>query len=629
MAFSRIVYYTSLPLITIGALSWTQAFTNQGALKILFLVAGLCFIHVAGLKHLRPGPGLGLAFIYFLYSYFHLQDGYGMDQTALSAVLMLLAFCLGYRRLFNHPVLWLSVLLVCSFKGLWDFFSMGHVSFQYSYGMVSSFFLHKNFWAFLIIPAVYWTLFTAQYGRKKNIRSVAALAVLMLISNMLLSDSRSAQGACCISMVLFFLVNCKVTLERPPINRLVFTGICSLAVGISPYLLSEPVYLRLANLFVSEAGGPGFRQWTWSAAWQAFLAAPFFGTGTGSFLSAAAGHLSPVTHTVMDPLRQAFRAHNHYLHLLVEKGIVGFFLEMILLTGAGWMLWRQYRISGNKMAGYGFYALLGMCIQSFFSVAVEFAVPKALFYGVMGYAWSFESRKENNAFNPSLILKASYGFMVVLAMLHGFGYIKTLAGDAYYVRAKQHMGDRNKKQYHQMLLKSLEWEPWHPETNYHYANVLAASGFYHEALQYLKRIDDRAPRHMPTPIMRSQVYLKMGQYDSAYQQAELIQKKYPYFPSTFLVMTRARAAQQRCGQVDSLQRYARRRMARWYSEVNLLSDKQLQNHLKENPNINNLQRLLGGKSLQRRYSWSVHEGLSRGASNYRGLKEILAVECGK
>ncbi len=63
----------------------------------------------------------------------------------------------------------------------------------------------------------------------------------------------------------------------------------------------------------------------WTAGWHAFVRAPFFGTGAGSFVSAAG--LAPID-----------TAHNTALSIAVSGGLVALFLATAIMAAAIWSI---------------------------------------------------------------------------------------------------------------------------------------------------------------------------------------------------------------------------------------------------------------------------------------------------
>jgi O-antigen ligase len=102
------------------------------------------------------------------------------------------------------------------------------------------------------------------------------------------------------------------SLALPPIG-----GIVWLAVP-------REIFERLATIPEQLHGGDLNQRWNiWTAGWHAFVQAPFFGTGAGSFVSAAG----------MMPLDTA---HNTALSIAVSGGLCALFLVVAIVAAAIW-----------------------------------------------------------------------------------------------------------------------------------------------------------------------------------------------------------------------------------------------------------------------------------------------------
>lgn len=134
----------------------------------------------------------------------------------------------------------------------------------------------------------------------------------------LLTASRGGFVAC-----LLALAGSAVLLARSH-RRLVFSSALAFplfAVCVS-LLLPAGSLARLASIAGQLQGGDlNQRVNIWDAGWHAFLDAPFFGHGAGTFVSAAG--LAPID-----------TAHNTVLSVLVEGGIVGLCLGIVLVACA-------------------------------------------------------------------------------------------------------------------------------------------------------------------------------------------------------------------------------------------------------------------------------------------------------
>jgi O-antigen ligase len=92
------------------------------------------------------------------------------------------------------------------------------------------------------------------------------------------------------------------------------------------WIVPSGSYERLATISEQLQGGGLNQRWNiWTAGWHAFVRAPLFGTGAGSFVSAAG--LAPID-----------TAHNTALSIAVGGGLVALFLAVAIVVVAIWSI---------------------------------------------------------------------------------------------------------------------------------------------------------------------------------------------------------------------------------------------------------------------------------------------------
>jgi O-antigen ligase len=92
------------------------------------------------------------------------------------------------------------------------------------------------------------------------------------------------------------------------------------------FIVPHGTFQRLATISEQLQGGDLNLRWNiWVAGWHAFVRAPFFGTGAGTFVSAAG--LGPLD-----------TAHNTALSIAVSGGLFALFLASTILATALWSI---------------------------------------------------------------------------------------------------------------------------------------------------------------------------------------------------------------------------------------------------------------------------------------------------
>jgi O-antigen ligase len=110
--------------------------------------------------------------------------------------------------------------------------------------------------------------------------------------------------------------------------RRVMTGAMALPpiAAVLWFTIPRGSFERLATISEQLQGGDLNQRWNiWQAGWQAFHRAPFFGTGAGSFVSAAG--TAPID-----------TAHNTALSIAVGGGLIALFLATAIVVAAAWSI---------------------------------------------------------------------------------------------------------------------------------------------------------------------------------------------------------------------------------------------------------------------------------------------------
>jgi O-antigen ligase len=110
--------------------------------------------------------------------------------------------------------------------------------------------------------------------------------------------------------------------------RRVLAGVLTLPLLAAGLWLTVPrgTYERLATISEQLQGGDLNQRWNiWRAGWQAFARAPFFGSGAGTFVSAAG--VAPID-----------TAHNTALAIAVTGGLCALFLASAIVAIAVWSI---------------------------------------------------------------------------------------------------------------------------------------------------------------------------------------------------------------------------------------------------------------------------------------------------
>jgi hypothetical protein len=183
---------------------------------------------------------------------------------------------------------------------------------------------------------------------------LAALSLLASVCIVVMLRSRTAMLAMVISLA------CTSALIRPR-RRLAFGLACGLTSLFLALLVDWFFAFPLMSKFIRQWYGSG-RIALWLATWAMFLDAPWLGHGPHTFVLRYQAYLSDLglpSSSVIIPW-----AHNLYLEVLAEQGIIGFTALGVLLARGLSMAWRTQRAASAeaRLLGAGvFGGLIGLC----------------------------------------------------------------------------------------------------------------------------------------------------------------------------------------------------------------------------------------------------------------------------
>lgn len=186
---------------------------------------------------------------------------------------------------------------------------------------------------------------------------VTMLSILMGIAVIGIFQSRVAMLTMVTSVTCFF------ALIRPRIGL-----VCCISVLFLILLIDGFMGFPLIERFIRHWDGTG-RIPLWLSAWEMFLDAPFFGHGPHTFVLFYNSYLQDLDlpYWLFVDSRVVPWAHNLYLEVLAEQGIVGFMaLGFLLASGmsAAWNFRRSIS-SEVRILGYGAFAgLLSFCVAA-------------------------------------------------------------------------------------------------------------------------------------------------------------------------------------------------------------------------------------------------------------------------
>ncbi len=166
------------------------------------------------------------------------------------------------------------------------------------------------------------------------LKACAALAFgVMILMGIVLSLSRMAFLASLASLIVAGVLGIglrdamieppvKVSLRRKWLPPILVTGVILMGFAFLP---SDPLIARFSQLATNEGITADTRAQIWSESWALVKAFPLVGCGFGGYGSAF------MRYKKVAPMNTVDFAHNDYLQVLTEGGIIGFSVGLVLL----------------------------------------------------------------------------------------------------------------------------------------------------------------------------------------------------------------------------------------------------------------------------------------------------------
>jgi O-antigen ligase len=155
---------------------------------------------------------------------------------------------------------------------------------------------------------------------------VLVFALVNMAAALLVSASRGGIISFAVGLVFFTLL---ASLPRRPERRLGLVVLPVILAGVLAYAWWLGIGPTIERFSQPEEGRPLI----WSGTLNLIGDYPLLGTGLGTYVSSFRRHKPTLDAGLVE------HAHNDYLELLTEVGVVGFFL---VVGGLGWCGWRTF-----------------------------------------------------------------------------------------------------------------------------------------------------------------------------------------------------------------------------------------------------------------------------------------------
>lgn len=183
---------------------------------------------------------------------------------------------------------------------------------------MTSFIEDPNSYAIKLVPVVAFSYCISKTEKSNILKMLGYIILLSSIAAIILSFSR---GSLLGLLAIFIILGAKEL--RKPHVVIAFVIILIVAIALVPNELLSSRFTKIGDITMDKSIVQRLKLLKGGV--QMFLEHPVFGVGIGNFIV----HSRDYTHTI-----NAMVAHNSYLHVAAELGIIGvsFFIAMILTT---------------------------------------------------------------------------------------------------------------------------------------------------------------------------------------------------------------------------------------------------------------------------------------------------------
>lgn len=198
-----------------------------------------------------------------------------------------------------------------------------------------------NYWATTLLIPFLFSLEWLMSTKSRCKRYLAVIASILILLSILSSGSRGVLLGI-IAAIFVFLWE-----KRRQISwKSVTTSVIVMAIAVFSFYSLAPNALLDRYTFTEIVRTHGATRFMiWKAGVIAFMDSPLYGFGYGNFIEANSQYVSRIEGGYM---AQGKGAHNIYLQLAVELGIIGAILFLIVLW-KHWQLLRALKCSGNRL----------------------------------------------------------------------------------------------------------------------------------------------------------------------------------------------------------------------------------------------------------------------------------------
>ncbi len=474
----------------------------------------------------------------------------------------------------------LVIIIVGTAMALYGILQYFGIDFEFWAGNIArnqvfGLFGNVNYFAeFMILPlALSLGLF---FSREKIFNRIFLLIALIIMGiALLLTFTRGSLLAIAVTipvLIFFYYQSAASELGKKHYRRFAFYFLILVIVAAALLYIPHPLNQKgstLGNLrervtIESLTSGSSIlrRVAIWKFTWMMIEERPLLGSGIGTYgyqsLPYQAEFFAQGNNRDIYPHGFAVQAHNEYLQMWAEMGIIG----LLLFLGIIFTYYRNIFINFRKMGEKGKAITISLAggvtavlVDALFGFPLQLAASLSLFWIFLGLSSAqinlsqlfgeaeisqkkikkdesinTKVKVKNNAVNQAdkekelslsnlstgnKIKRIFLSILVVALMVVAISFlVRPFMARVYWYYGNQQIVKGNYQEAIKIYEKGLKWNPWQGEMYYDIGNILAKEGLNTPALEYLHRAEKYVDHHnLPQNIAAA--YLKKGEVEKA------------------------------------------------------------------------------------------------------------------
>ncbi|MBI5473336.1 MAG: O-antigen ligase family protein, partial [Ignavibacteriae bacterium] len=390
----------------------------------------------------------------------------------------------------------------------------------------------------LVVPLFLAAVMHSGSARWLRVSSGVLVAVLLLL--LILTATRTSLVALVLSLVVFFA---RVG-ERS--RKITIFSAMALVFLLGIGLVAFP---KLGERFADSLASNSTllrRVQFWEAGWKAFADAPLVGHGIGSYETTMLSY-RPSDYWISSGEDVTQHAHNEFIEVLAETGIIGFLAYGVLVVYAvrkGLRSLKSLRHRERLFVWGIVCSLLGIAIDGLASISLRTAPVGALAWFLLGLLASSWPKEEKGA---APVLRKSVGWEWIAAVAWILFAVWYTPDQLNLIRSSQHEIEGMLSKYeHNLPARIREYEaavqlaPHDAQKLSRLIAVLVKIGNYEQALNYTEQLQRQIPIYPKSNFQEAIAAFSLRRYHEAIDAARA-EIRLRDHPDAFFVLARSHA----------------------------------------------------------------------------------------